>query len=162
MMLRGISQKNSPEVMLTSIEMSTSMSTGQKTAHSMYDSDGAFIMTIIMRPNREKNLVTIQVGTAVGELQTKQISAVDSRGRDIETVRFDGHGEILSQTQWSYDDHGKPVERISSGREGDIREFKSYEYDERGNWTKKTTRKSNHLRKKGRLPVELLNIILIE
>ena len=115
--------------------------TGQKIAHSMYDSDGAFIMTIIMRPNREKNLVTVQVGTAVGELQTKQISAVDSRGRDIETVRFDGHGEILSQTQWSYDDHGKPVERISSGREGDIREFKSYEYDERGNWSKKTTRK---------------------
>jgi hypothetical protein len=115
--------------------------TGQKTAHRMYDSDGAFIMTIIIRPNREKNLVTVQVGTAAGEFQTKEISAVDSKGRDIETVRFDSHGEILSQTQWSYDDHGKWVERRDTGRDGDIRVFNSYEYDEWGNWTKKTTRK---------------------
>jgi len=115
--------------------------TGQKTAHRMYESDGAFIMTIIMHPNREKNLVTIQVRTAAGEFKTKEIYAVDSKGRTIETVSFDEHGEIFSQTQWGYDDHGKRVERILSGRGVDVREVDSYEYDERGNWTKKTTRK---------------------
>lgn len=115
-------------------------SVGRKSVSRLYDSEGGLSAITTYSRNKDNTLLTVQVSTATGDFQAKEIYSLDSMGRTSEVVSLDDEDGMISRTCLRYDDHGKWTERIFSGRGVDSQEVKSYVYDERGNWTKKYSR----------------------
>lgn len=111
---------------------------GRKKTRRIYDSDGA--LSIQTTFQYEENRLIVQMQTATGKFQAKEIYTLDSAGHTTEVVSLDDKDGVISHTRLRYDDHGRRIERISSGRGVERQEIDSYEYDERGNWTKKSSR----------------------
>ena len=116
-------------------------STGRKSSWRLFDSEGGISTITTFTPNTENTLLTVQVNTATGDFQAKEVHTLDSMGRATKILSFDHEGKVISRTYLRYDAHGKRTERIFTGQGVNVREVDSYEYDKQGNWVKKSSRK---------------------